>query len=391
MPFNGVQGLVNSWIKVNSKHAVIPREEEQSDALELSNSQSVASMQTLAMRRNNRRNAPVGGEHFSHKTVGTSDSTITTDAAARATRKQTKKKKQERTLQRTVSHTDLLREQAIEKAMSRKSVTKDEEFLSPSDLEGDPVQPLDSQHSRTSHGLDSDFPQADGSSESNGGTAQQSLDRLVSQPPRVVHRLKDGTIVHKREIPQHSKPHHRRMSSENSGSEASRYRRQDSLGYYGEDGSSELSANRMRSTPPLHPRQEEKQKQNNNPMQQFFRNFPHGGGRRCPACDELEVKLTQAQNDIEYLRGVALRAEYVCNHCKNKDKAKSGHLCSKTNEEALTLKDASARLVDLTTRHKGQIQQMTLEQVSLGQSVAKCVDSCPLNPLRECSQDGNMK
>lgn len=121
----------------------------------------------------------------------------------------------------------------------------------------------------------------------------------------------------------------------------------------------------------------------------------HYQNQRCPSCDELERRLLAAYSDIEYLRTVALgndEGSFVCNECggeeggsgplqglsssmnsavssssvsRRRKPGRTNHVGSAGSSvasESLTLHEASQRLVEVTARHKRQIEQMTRER-----------------------------
>jgi len=125
----------------------------------------------------------------------------------------------------------------------------------------------------------------------------------------------------------------------------------------------------------------------------------------CPRCTEAEKYIFALEADIEYLRSVALRNEFVCSRCENDDKSISSKsrkshqqpkvsssvsvgstrkkrertsgggggggggasvsnsvISTQPKPESMSLAEASQRLVDVTARHKRQIEQMTKER-----------------------------
>jgi hypothetical protein len=65
------------------------------------------------------------------------------------------------------------------------------------------------------------------------------------------------------------------------------------------------------------------------------------------------------QDDLEYIRAVALRNEYVCSSCNTESLSNPTE-----NPSSLHLK-ANERLLDeVTARHKAQLEQLTKDRVS---------------------------
>jgi len=89
-----------------------------------------------------------------------------------------------------------------------------------------------------------------------------------------------------------------------------------------------------------------------------------GGHHHCPSCEESEARLLAMRTDMEYLRSIALRSEYLCAICENQSKRKKKH--SKANvplgPDSTALNESSQRLMEVTARHKRQIEQMTIER-----------------------------
>mmetsp|Transcript_7040 Transcript_7040/g.9039 ORF Transcript_7040/g.9039 Transcript_7040/m.9039 type:complete len:196 (+) Transcript_7040:668-1255(+) len=119
----------------------------------------------------------------------------------------------------------------------------------------------------------------------------------------------------------------------------------------------------------------------------------------CPRCTEAEKYIFALEADIEYLRSVTLRNEFVCSRCENDDKSissksRNSHpkvslsvsvgstrkkreqtsggggasvsnsvISTQPKPESMSLAEASQRLVDVTARHKRQIEQMAKERV----------------------------
>jgi hypothetical protein len=123
----------------------------------------------------------------------------------------------------------------------------------------------------------------------------------------------------------------------------------------------------------------------------------------CDKCDELEKRIVALESDLEYMRNVALNTEYVCASCERRNvnnptnsassiasvrsvrsnvskhsRASSRMLDTSLHShksftrkprlidnhqkhDNLTLAQASRRLVDLTARHKRQIEHMSKE------------------------------
>jgi hypothetical protein len=92
-------------------------------------------------------------------------------------------------------------------------------------------------------------------------------------------------------------------------------------------------------------------------------NNNHSKGH-CRHCKELENNLLSAQEDLEYLRGLTLQREYVCQGCLSQSRSsKRGDQASFHSREAVL--DGAQMLNEVTARHKSQIEQITKERVSV--------------------------
>ena len=80
---------------------------------------------------------------------------------------------------------------------------------------------------------------------------------------------------------------------------------------------------------------------------------------RCDQCAKLENELAVLQDDLEYIRAVALRNEFVCSSC-------SAESLSHPTETPSTfhLKSNERLLDEVTARHKAQLEQLTKDRVS---------------------------
>lgn len=78
---------------------------------------------------------------------------------------------------------------------------------------------------------------------------------------------------------------------------------------------------------------------------------------RCDQCAKLENELAVLQDDLEYIRAVALRNEYVCSSC-------SAESLSHPTETPSTfhLKSNERLLDEVTARHKAQLEQLTKDR-----------------------------
>lgn len=80
---------------------------------------------------------------------------------------------------------------------------------------------------------------------------------------------------------------------------------------------------------------------------------------RCGLCTKLENELSALQDDLEYVRSVALRNDYICSSC---NAGSSKHSMESTSP--LHLKSNDKLLDEVTARHKAQLEQLTKDRVS---------------------------
>lgn len=94
---------------------------------------------------------------------------------------------------------------------------------------------------------------------------------------------------------------------------------------------------------------------------------------QCRHCSKLEVDLSVIREDLEYLRSLALRNEFVCSSCNAETPRQA--------ESAVRIDPRSSdRLLDeVTARHKAQLEQLTKDRVSLR---LHPLISWPLNMIR---------
>lgn len=360
MPVSGFQGLVNGWIKVNSKHVASKHDTDESGDVRVQKRSSLKSE----------------GDHTGHVSA-TSNSSKDSESLAI---KRFNKRRTSRKLERTVSLTDLLREMAAEKEAEQKllkdsakafsgsqstakrapqSAAPDKKVAAAHPVDHAPVMLKDETHEDSSLRFVASF--------FGGDTpllphSVSSKGEDTKQPPMWHSRTSTGAttqnhVLHPTHGKQQQSPRqvHRRTGSngvsEGSPSRPNAIHRSDSLSSKGEDSHNNPLAppSSLRTTQSLHPPKQPPQ----NPMQQFFKHFPNPGGKRCSFCEEYENRYHAMAADMEYLRAVALRNEYVCRECQNEESS----LHSK--ESALRLADASTRLAEIEKQHQEQIEDMT--------------------------------
>lgn len=355
---NLLNGLVNGWVKVNNKHVIFPREDAHSSSDEWSSSRVLDRSRGKSSRKQSPQTVA---------TVSTSQSSSTVDPEADAIRKFNNKRQNKRRLQRTISHTDLLREMAENKSKSspdrashertsnhsrsssyssnnnRRNRTDDESvrlvagFFGSSDV-GDSESITKRSHGPVTTGKylnESMFVQqlserskAESTAEhrSTASSATASTSSSVQSPIRGAY---------KRPAYSHEPPNHRL--------------------HQGADSSSIMSHGSGR----FQPGSKRMEPSSSRPGHNEANGHSHAHGGSCSGCRDMENQLLAAYDDIRYLRDVSLRSEY-----SSAPQKKSSMLRTGSNHELRSLGDASKRLSEVTGRHRRQIEQMTRETVS---------------------------
>lgn len=368
---NWVNGLVNGWVKVNSKHVIFPREDghhrrERGD----SNASSIDDSSSRVLDRSRGK----GSRKHSHQTITTASTQGTLDPEAEAIKRFNSKRHNKRGLQRTVSHSDLLREMANkggenkDKTLDKSSSTRDSTRAANNDSNrkqeetyGGSVRQVagffgsdvGSEEKQLNEGKDrslasSSSPVRRSSQQNAPLTTGKYLNEAIFV--QQLERSKAGSLAgSSASAPERSlvRDHKSPPATHTSGSQlelrySQRAQEMDSRGV-------NLNANGLEKELP----------QRRNHQHQS----PHGGAShahcQCAGCNEMESQLLAAYDDIRYLRDVSLRSEYS----KAPPKAKNSILRGSKHELA-TLADASKRLTEITGRHRRQIEQMTRETVS---------------------------
>jgi hypothetical protein len=413
MPFiNGFQGLVNGWIKVNSKHVVI------------TNTTAEANVDVNSHASSRRGGKSDNDSSHDKSTFARRDPEIT------AIKKYNSSKRNRRKLERTVSLTDLLREMAIEKEkeLKHQSKEKSSEFVSDvssmsmkkkaplvattvaSDIDVSNEGPGSNAASKDDQSIDSfrfvagffgaDIPPPP---PGDGGTASSPQPfakdhRKQAQPQhQQQHLIPMGHPQHPRiintnakwspTVAGHKQPHQydltrhtNRSSIDASMGDANSIRSthpSDSIGSNqkgGGGGALQMGAvpppPSLRGTPPLHPIGHQSQKDNDsrskqsNPMQQFFKNLP-GTNKRCGSCDEYESRLLAMAADMDYLRSQALSNEYTCRECRHEPSSQQQppQLSDAKQQREVVVSSSSHRLAEMEVAHLEQMELLTRERV----------------------------
>jgi hypothetical protein len=362
MPFNGFQGLVNGWIKVNSKNVVVRNVTEES--------------------RDRRRFNAKGEADQSYSSSGAVDS----ESMAI---KRFNNRRNNRKLERSISLSDLLREMAMEKEIDHKlkaenSKTVNRQSYSDDISQRDPNSSLTELESEpiTSAMQSKDQEEEDISLRFVAGLFGGDIPLL---PPPQFHReyeeRKSLTVPDQRSLPETHDHHvlHQQISKQQQSPQSSHntsvaqedtllshskiVRRSDSMS--SSKGEEQIhskieSAQCLRSTPPVQTfrSDDSRSKQHSqNPVQQFLKNFPHHAGKRCGSCEDYENRLMMMATDIDYLRREALKNEGILRTCDLEESS------LQSKETIQICSSASARLVQLEQSHSNQIEDLSKQWV----------------------------
>mmetsp|Transcript_5092 Transcript_5092/g.7371 ORF Transcript_5092/g.7371 Transcript_5092/m.7371 type:complete len:555 (+) Transcript_5092:72-1736(+) len=346
MPLPGFQGIVNGWIKVNSKHVVIKKVDNEDRTARTRSS----------VRAEDRSTAVSSSAPSSQRPQA--------DLDGSKNRRFKNKRKRRNKLERSVSLSDLLREMANKKnSQTENADLNNEEEGVDSHQETKNTQPLRVE------------PECDSGDESYRFVAG-FFDQDAPPPPPPLRaskqsQRKEASSQKQKDTLYRNKNSGKRPIDQQQGKfdTASVTSRPSIFSIADFTDNSTPPTTSIRSTPPLHLiRGDESRtsrhsahiirgddsrashptctsKQSNNPMQEFFKNFPTG--KRCNGCEEMEARLIAMHADIEYLRTDAVRSEFICYECRHKD--------SKTTDGLSRLSDASKRINDMATK---QIEEM---------------------------------
>lgn len=327
------QGFLNAWVKVNSKHVVIPskNDRETKDGVVTEN----------AGKGNNAKRS--GGT----ASVKTALTTTTNDEGESQVIRRFNNRKNRRGLHRTVSATDLIRDKA--------TVRGDKKLESESALEK-------SVSSRSANGK--------GKKEAKVLTPENYSVPSSTRVPRG---------------PQHEEYQEPSLGTEGSLRFVAEFFGADleSLGASSKEGKFDPSSVQIGPST-LHdtisvasrdghslPARPSRKKANNNGGGigiRFPPNIFAGESHTkdaCRQCNRLQDELMSAREDLEYLRGVALRNEYTCVSCQL-DPTTSTDATS-AQPESISVSQALNKVV---IEHEAQIEALKAE----GVSVARCFD-----------------
>ena len=93
--------------------------------------------------------------------------------------------------------------------------------------------------------------------------------------------------------------------------------------------------------------------------QNLFAGDNNGRGN-CKHCAKLEADLAASREDLEYLRGMALRNEYTCATCQTEPSK------GMQTPQTVSIHANSSEVVnDMSEKHKAEVQNLIMERVSL--------------------------
>lgn len=419
----GMQGWVNGWVKVNAKHVVFPRDGHAS-----SEPGSVTEQQRPLSRRKSDRNDRRGGD-----TATTASSSLRQpreDHELGAIRRLNSRKNRRR-LQRTISHTDLLREMALSKEKrpdEQEAGRRRQEGLE-AKTTGSNVSGSSKHHSSHSTSVTVQHANQHVEDDVSSHATSSGFFDTASEAKRLPHPsttgkyLNETAFVQQYEQSRHTEAKSNHRLTSGSGTSTSRERklyptsreaaprkhlnhprshgrRTPDVSRDGSDPSRSPAASLRRGSSSVSKDESSSESGKVELRRAHLNGAPaaratmngaddshHGKpgflfqppwvgptarsnvaeSKPCSYCEEAEGRLLAVQADLEYLRSVSLRNEYICNVCENaslsKRKKKYSRGASASNSESIALNEASQRLVEVTARHKRQIESMMRERV----------------------------
>ena len=351
------QGFVNAWLKVNSKHVVFPpinkpeRDEQHNEKADETLSHTTKSIATAT-------------------SVATAPTSASADPENLAIRRFNSRKHRRR-LQRTISASDLLRDKAKAKGAAEKEPGVDE-------LDGsNETKPSTSSNSASSPFAWDDSGENDRLEKAAVHLAQHDQeDILVSLETDTSLRFVagffgaeiDGYSSGRTDVPVGQDLVQKRKPTQGSNGKLIERAASD-VSPLASGGMQSLSL-RKQSSDNITAKKGNSNESRSEGVGGIAIRFPpnlfavdrNQSKGHCEKCRELENELLGAHEDLEYLRGMALRNEYICRSCQS--------LPGKSREDGSqaspgTIKEWSQLLNEATARHKSQIEQLTRERVSL--------------------------
>ena len=365
---NLLNGLVNGWVKVNNKHVIFLKDDGRRDRKD---SDAGASLDESSSSKSRALDRSRGKSNRTKQSTATTVSTAQSsmDPEALAIKKFNSKRQNKRGLQRTVSHSDLLREMANERGASKSRDTASNNSRMNS---YDSNRPL--HHDETSRHVAGFF-----------GSDVGGKERNVTEEPRRPSQQKGPVTTGKYlnedlfvwQMKQSLNDRNSSSSSATGSSAASapslgrdKTKRIDSSVQDQEHRHSRRETNSrgngiMRDSlaSSLQYQMKDEHRRIKQPSSSSGDSHHHHGVHSpCSGCNKMESQLLAAYDDIRYLRDVSLRSEFSKSPPRPTNSVLRG-----SNREP------SKRLAEITGRHRRQIEQMTRETVSALCNVVACV------------------
>jgi hypothetical protein len=323
MPFG--QGWLNAWVKVNSKHVVFP---------------------PVANDKEDGKHHRPGDRKHSAKSTDASVKTVPTVrseyAETQAIRRFNNRKHRRSGLHRTISATDLIREQGKHRGEKKGEIS---DYLDRS-----------SSTQATSNQVPMTSP-ASGNSEFRPKVAHraQHEETSVISNDETEGSLRFvagffGTVIAEAEaakaLDDQSRSLHSRNEVDSVHHAASVYR----IGPQSPLDGATVASRGGQSLPAGH----------HSSFPRYLFSGDNNAKTSCRQCTKLESELTSSREDLEYLRGIALRSEYICASCQC-EPARRVEDSLKSQSE---IQEGSKLLDEVTLRHKSQIEKLASERVS---------------------------
>mmetsp|Transcript_9064 Transcript_9064/g.14554 ORF Transcript_9064/g.14554 Transcript_9064/m.14554 type:complete len:535 (+) Transcript_9064:232-1836(+) len=339
MPFG--QGWLNAWVKVNSKHVVfppVPNDKEDGKH-----------------HRQGDRKHSLKGADASVKTAPTVGSEY---AETQAIRRFNNRKHRRRGLHRTISATDLIREQGKQKGEKK----------------GDNSDFLD--RSSSTHATSNRFPMhVAGNSDFRptvAHVAQHEEPSVISNDEtegslRFVAGF-FGTEIAEAEAAKALDDQSRSLHSRNDVDSVHHPASVHQIGSYTHLDSATVGSRGGHSLPAGHPsalpRSDSQDSRDKGVIGiRFPPNLFSGDNNSktsCRQCTKLEGELTSSREDLEYLRGIALRSEYICATCQCEPQRRA----EDSLKSQITGHERPELLDEVTSRHKSQIEKLAEDRAS---------------------------
>jgi hypothetical protein len=355
MPFG--QGWLNAWVKVNSKHVVfppVPNDKEDGKH----------------HRQGDRKHSAKGAD-TSVKTVPTVGSEY---AETQAIRRFNNRKHRRRGLHRTISATDLIREQGKHKAEKKGENTDFLDRSSSTHATSNKFPMDDAGNSdfrpEVAHVAQHEVPSVISNDEAEGslrfvagffGTeiAEAEAARALGDQSRSLHSRNDvDSVHHNASVHQIGSPTYLDSATVGSrGGHSLPARHHSSLPWSDSQDGKDKGVIGIRFPPNLF-------------------SGDNNSKTSCRQCTKLESKLTASREDLEYLRGIALRSEYICATCQCEPQKRSEDSLKAQTE----LHERPELLDEVISRHKSQIEKIGVDRVSR-MLLRKSIRVCCARPL----------